>query len=413
MKGEIVSDKKLAFEGVKVLEWTNAATGTWSGRCFSDHGAEVIKVESSLAPDVIRVSLPYKDNIPGLDRAILFLMFNTGKKSITLDLKKPRGKELFLKLVGWSDIVLQSQRPGLMAKMGLGYNELKKIKNDIILLDISIMGQEGPLVGELGGWGTVSMAQSGQFYYYRFPDTDPVAPGFTATTDAIAPLYVAMVGIAALVHKRKTGQGQHIDMSQIEAIIPFVGPAILNYITNGKIQKPIGNRNQNAAPHNVFQCKGDDQWCTIAVTTNEEWLSFCNILKRQQWIESNKFATVQARKNNESELESLINEWTKQHSAKDVMMMMQEAGIPAGIVQNTEDIVALDPQVKARGLLPRQNHPVIGECFHTRWPFILSKTPAVIKTAPCLGEHSFDICNELLGISGDEFAELVNSEVII
>jgi benzylsuccinate CoA-transferase BbsF subunit len=359
-----------------------------------------------------RLSLPYRDNIPHPDRAGTFVLFNTGKKSFTLDVKKPRGQEIFKKLVSWADLVIQNQRPGLMRGMGLGYEELKKAKEDIILLDVSIVGQEGPLTGS-GGWGANSMAQTGHFYLYGFPGGEPLTPGFTATTDVIVPLYVVMAGIAALDYKRRTGKGQHIDISQLEPAVYFLGPGLLDYAVNNRIQQPVGNREPYAAPHNVFRCKGDDKWCAIAVFTDEEWRGFCRVLGNPEWTKSPKFTTLLARKENEDELEKLVNKWTINYTAREVMMMMQKAGVPAGVVQNAEDIVDFDPQVKARELLPKRHHPVMGDCLHTRWSFILSKTPCEIRTAPCLGEHNYYVCTEILGMSDEEFMELVDSEVII
>jgi len=405
-------ERKLPFQGVKVLEWTQAINGPWTGAYFADFGAEVIKIESTKFPEMGRVSSPYKDNIPGFNRSITFNTFNTGKESFTVNLRDPRGYEIFMKLVAWADIVLQNQRPGLMKAMSLGYEELKKVKEDIILLEVGIMGQEGPMVG-VGGWGSNSMAQSGQFYYYRFPDNGPSSPGFTAVPDVIGPMFAAMAGIAALDYKRRTGKGQHLDVSQLEPLVHFLGPVVLDFTVNGRIQPPVGSRDPHAAPHNAFRCKGDDKWCVIAVFTDEEWQGFCKVLGNPEWTKSSRFATLSARKENESELEEQVNKWTSQYTPQEVMMMMQEAGVPAGIVQNAQDIVDFDPQVKARELLLKMHHPVVGDYLHTRWPFILSKTPAMIRTGPLIGAHNHYICTEILGMSDEEFIELVNAEVII
>jgi benzylsuccinate CoA-transferase BbsF subunit len=405
-------DRRLPFQGVKVLEWTQAINGPWTGAYFSDFGAEVIKIESTKFPEMGRVSSPYKDNIPGPDRSITFNTFNTGKKSFTVNLKEPRGREIFMKLVEWADIVLQNQRPGLMKEMSYGYEELKKVKEDIILLEVSIMGQEGPLVG-VGGWGSNSMAQSGQFYYYRFPDSGPSSPGFTAVPDAIGPMFAAMAGIAALDYKRRTGKGQHLDVSQLEPLVHFLGPAVLDYTVNGKIQPPVGSRDPYGAPHNAFRCKGDDKWCVIAVFTDEEWRGFCRVLGNPEWTKFSKFTILSVRKENENELEEWVNKWTAQYTPQEVMTMMQEAGVPAGVVQNAQDIVDFDPHVKARELLLKLHHPVIGDYLHTRWPFILSKTQANIRTGPLIGAHNYYVCTEILGMSEEEFVELLNQEIIV
>jgi benzylsuccinate CoA-transferase BbsF subunit len=404
--------KKLPLQGMKVLEWTLALTGPWSAKGFSDFGAEVIKIESTKFPDVTRITLPYKDNIPGPDRAPRFCLSNTGKKSFTLDLKKPRGIEIFRKLVAWSDIVLQNQRPGAMKKMGLGYEELKKIKEDIILIDISIMGQEGPLVGKVGGWGSNSMAQSGQFYYYRHPGSDPMVAGFTATTDAISPMFIAMTGIAAMDYKLKTGRGQHIDICQLEPIVHYLDPYMLDYILNRRIPEPTGNRNSFFAPHNVYRCKGNDKWCVIAMENDDEWIAFCHVLGNPEWTKSSKFVNSTERKKNEDELDELISQWTMNQSPWDVMTKLQKVGVPAGIVQCAEDIVDNDPQVKERGFLPKITHPVIGEFKHAEWGFKLSKTPSNLRTAPCLGEHNHYVCTKILGMSDDDFTDLLIEEVI-
>jgi benzylsuccinate CoA-transferase BbsF subunit len=175
----------------------------------------------------------------------------------------------------------------------------------------------------------------------------------------------------------------------------------------------MGNREPRGAPHNAFRCQGDDKWCAIAVFTDEEWEGFCRVIGNPEWTKSPKFATLSARKENEDELDKLVSEWTINYPAKEVMVKMQEAGVPAGVLQTTEEIVDYDPQVKARELLPTRHHPVMGDCLHARWPFILSKTPGEIRTTPCLGEHNYYVCTEILGMSDEEYTELVDSEVII
>jgi benzylsuccinate CoA-transferase BbsF subunit len=405
-------DKRLPFQGIKVLEWTQAINGPLIGGYLADFGAEVIKIESTIYPEMGRTSSPFKDNIPGPDRSITFNIFNSSKKSLTINLRKPRGREIFTKLVAWADIVLQNQRPGLMRQMQFGYEELRKIKEDIILMEVSILGQEGPLVGA-GGWGSNSMAQSGQFYYYRFPGDTPNSPGFTAVPDVVTPMYGVMAAVAALDHRNRTGEGQHLDISQLEPLVHFIGPAVLDYTANGRIPPPVGSRDHHAAPHNAFRCKGDDRWCVIAVFTDGEWQRFCRALGNPEWTNSPRFATLADRKKNEEELEDYVNQWTRQYEPREVMTIMQEAGVPAGIVQNAEDIVDFDPHVKSRELLLQMHHPVIGDYLHTRWPFMMTKTPADIRRGPLIGEHNYYICTEILGMDDAEFITLVNDEVLI
>lgn len=405
-------ERKMPFDGVRILEWAQAINGPMVSFLFSVFGAEVIKIESTKFPEMLRITVPFKDNIPHPDRAFAFLPYNANKKSLTLNMKDARGIEIFKKLVGWSDIVLQNQRPGLMKEMSLGYEELKKTKKDIILLNVSIAGQEGPLA-KVGGWGSNSMAQSGQFYYYRPPDRGPSIPGFTATPDVIVPLIAAMGGIVALDYKRRTGKGQCLDICQLEPLIHFIGPFVLDYMVNGRIPKPFGNRDPHFAPHNVFQCKGVDKWCAITVRTNEEWRGLCKASGNQDLAHSPKFATSAVRKKNETELDELINQWTLQYTPDEVMRRLQEAGVPAGMMQNAQGIVDLDPHMKARGVMLKMHHPIIGDYLLTRLPFLLSKTPFKVKNAPCMGEHTHYVCTKILGMSDEEFVELLNSEVIV
>jgi benzylsuccinate CoA-transferase BbsF subunit len=186
---------------------------------------------------------------------------------------------------------------------------------------------------------------------------------------------------------------------------------VLDYVINRRVPESVGNRSPYVAPHNAFRCKGDDRWCVITVSNDEEWKAFCGVLGNPEWTHSPKFATMSSRKENEDELDELITGWTESREPGEVMRMMQEAGIPAGIVQNVEDIVDFDPQVKAREFLPVRHHPVIGDFMHSRWPFLLSKTPGEIRSFPCLGEHNHYVCTEILGMSENKLEELISLKI--
>jgi benzylsuccinate CoA-transferase BbsF subunit len=402
---------KLPLAGLKVLESTVAATGPAGGKYFADFGATVIKVESGTRPDVTRLAMPYKDGKPGVDRGASFLYLNTSKMSITLNFTKPRGKELYKKLVGWADVVLQNRRPGAMQKLGLGYDELRKVKEDIIMIDVSISGQEGPYA-DAGGWGQLTMAMCGQFNLMRWPGQDPLAPGFTAPPDAVAPRFMVIATLAALDYKRRTGKGQYIDLSQIEPMCHFLAPGILDYVTNKRIQAPVGNRSERAAPHGAFPCKGDDKWCAISVSSDEEWVSLCKVIGNPEWTKRPIFANFESRKKYEDELEQLVGNWTKNYSPWEVMAVMQEAGVPAGVLENVDDLIERDPQMKERGLFFQLEHPVLGKCYHPREPFILSKTPAKVGTSPLQGQHNKYVFTEILGLTDEEFTKLLEEKII-
>jgi len=404
--------KKMTLDGVKVLEWGNVQTAPAGTSCLCDFGAQVIKVESSLSPDMTRIFPPHVEGVPLLDSGAEFSVYNSGKMSITIDLKTPPGVELFKRLVAWADLVVQNYRPGAMNKLGLGYEELRKIKPDIIMINASIAGQEGP-GKDIIGFGQNTQALGGMTYLTGYPHGGPQKPTSNVPADIIGSTFVAIAALTALDFKRNTGKGQCIDLTQLEPMVFFFGPGVLDYNINKRIQERIGNSDPYACPHGAFRCKGKDAWCTIAVFTRDEWKAFCRVIGNPDWTNDPIFATLEMRKKNEDELNRLVEEWTIKHTPQDVMTMMQDNGVPAGVVQNIDDLIERDPQVKERRFFRKVKHPLIGEFMLRSWPFILPETPCEIRAAPLIGQDNHRIVTEILGMSEDEFLELKNSKVLI
>lgn len=408
MEGDI----KEVFQGLKVVEWSHAITGPFVGKLFADFGAEVVKVETTKRNmDITRLSVPYAGGIPHPDRSPTFLRFNTSKKSVTLDLKKPEGLALFKKLLEWADVYLNNQRPGAMKRLGLGYEDVKKINKEIIMVDISNFGQEGPYASA-GGWGTLPMAASGQFHFNRNKDGLPMVTGWTNTADVVGPIAAQIAIISALDYRKRSGKGQYIDVSQLDIMTQLFGVSLLDYNINKRIQEAVGNKDPQAAPHGVYRCKGEDQWCAIAIYSDEEWKDFCTLMGNPEWARTKKFKNLLLRKEHEDELDQLITNWTINRSRYEVMDLMQKANLAAGAVQDISDILEGDPQVRHRRLYPKIKHPVMGKCFHSGWPFILSETPVQIRTSPCLGEHNEYVFINLLGLSDADFLDGIKSEAI-
>jgi benzylsuccinate CoA-transferase BbsF subunit len=233
-----------------------------------------------------------------------------------------------------------------------------------------------------------------------------------AYTDFISPWYLITSVVAALLYRRKTGKGMYLDQSQLEAGVTFLGPAILDYAVNGRILGRSGNRDPYAAPHGAYPCSGLDRWVTIAVFTDEEWRAFCQVIGNPEWTKDPRFATILARKENEDELDRLIGEWTKDYTAEQIMAMMQDAGVPAGLVETPEDLFN-DPQLKHREHFRFLEHKVIGRHAYNAPAYRLSKTPNHIwKSGPCLGEDNEYVYKEILGFSDDEIADLLIGGVI-
>ncbi len=402
----MVSSVKQALEGIKVADFGWAAAGPITTRYLAAHGAMVVRVESAQRPDALRTSGPFKDKKAGVDRSGNFAILNANKYSISINLKNPQGKQVARKLIAWADIVSENFTPGVMERQELGYEEIRKINPHIIMLRTSNQGQTGSQAKQ-PGFGQHLVGLSGFSYYSGWPDGDPLGFGM-AYTDVITPRFAVAALMAALDYRRRTGKGQVLDIAQLETAIHFLSPQMLDYTVNGRIGSREGNRCPYACPHGVFPCRDEDSWCAIAVSTDDEWHSFKQVVDKP-WIEDIKFSTLLDRKRNEGELDRLISEWTVGFTAERLMALMQNAGVLAGVVKSAEDIVN-DPELKHRNSFWKMEHKIIGPLTHLGRPFTLSKTPAQPRMpAPCLGEHTEYVCTRLLGMPDEEFVELVAS----
>lgn len=400
---------KGVFEGVKVLDFTWVGVGPLTMKYLADHGATVVRVESMKRPDTVRIAPPYKDKIAGVDRSGYYAFLNSNKYSIALDLRNPERIDMAKRLASWADIVAESFEAGTMEQLGLGYEDLRKVKSDVIMYRACNQGQTGPHA-KFPGYGTQLVGLAGFTYLTGWPDRAPVQP-FGAYTDIAAFPFGGSALIAALIHHRKTGEGQCIDLSQFEAGVQFLSPLLLDYMVNERMAEREGNLCPYAAPHGIYRCKGKDRWCAITVFTDEEWAVFCQVIDTPEWTRTLKFTTLLKRKESEDELNKLVEEWTSNFTAEEVMTLMQDAGIAAGVVKTAEE-VRNDPQLNERGLFWILNHREIGPYAHVGQPFKLSKTPAQPRmAAPCLGEHTEYICKEILNMSDEEFIELLSADV--
>ncbi|MFQ5827013.1 MAG: CaiB/BaiF CoA transferase family protein, partial [Dehalococcoidia bacterium] len=393
-----------ALEGIRVIDFSRVITGPLITKYLADFGAEVIKIESRTSLDATRTSIHRKDVARGPNSFGGFIHVNTSKHSMNLNMKSPQGGEVARRLVARADVVVENFAPGVMSRWGLDYESLRKIKPDIIMLSTSVVGQTGPYSRHPGyGWNLSGLA--GFNHFTGWPDREGVAPSL-AHTDYLAPWFGVVAVLCALDHRRRTGQGQYIDLSQFEASLSFLSPVLLDYMVNGRLQTRCGNRCPCAAPHGAYPCRGEDRWCVVAVFTQEEWQAFRRAIGDPQWSREPRFATLKARKQNEDELDALVSAWTVGCSDEHVMDQMQAVGVAAGIVQSTQDLLDRDPQVKHRGCFPRLEHPVMGWCHHYSWPARLLRTPAQVRPAPLFGEYTEYACTQILGMSQDRFLKL-------
>ena len=396
--------KKL-LEGIRVVDITVFQTGPLTTQALSNLGAEVIKIDT-------RSQIAGGGGGVGIGAAFTGgLQKSTNKLSITLNFASPSGLDLARRLIAKSDILVENLAGGSLIGRGLGYAELKKIKPDIIMLSTCMQGQTGPHASH-GASGHKLTALSGFNHIYGWPDRPP--DWLAAYTDNIAPHYNIVAILAALDYRRRTGKGQFLDMSQNEAGVQFMAPLILDYTANRRVANREGNKYAHASPHNAYRCQGEDKWCAIAVFADNEWHTFCKVVGRPALAKNPKFSTLLARKENEEELDRLVSEWTVNHTAEEVMNLMQAAGVAAGVVETAKDQAEWDPQLKQRHFFWELDHPEGEGKFLSPAGvhFLLSDTPYELKRSPRLGEHNGYVFKSILGLSDEEVGDLVKEKVI-
>jgi crotonobetainyl-CoA:carnitine CoA-transferase CaiB-like acyl-CoA transferase len=398
-----------ALQGIKVVDFSVSGVGPFMSTYLGSFGAQAVKVETKLKPDIMRVSTPYKDGISGVDRAGLFNTFNCGKYSIALNLNHPRQKEVTDKLLKWADVMIEGFTVGVKERWGLDYPSVSKINPQIIMLSTTSQGQTGPCCKH-PAWGWAMKSLCGFAHLSGWPDREGAAPA-PSYTDEVSPWFGIVSILAALDYRRRTGKGQFIDHSQVEASLHFLTPAILDYTANGRRQTRHGNSSPHACPHGCYRCQGEDRWCVIAVFTDEEWMNLCHTIGGPAWTRDPRFATLLGRKEHELELDRLVEEWTINHTPEEVMSRLQSAGVAAGVVQDEEDIMDRDPHLRYRGYCPDAEHPIMGRFRQNGFPPRLSLTPARARRAPCLGEHTEYVCTNFLGMADEEFLDLLQSGV--
>jgi len=354
----------------------------------------------------MRTSAPYKDGKPNVNRGGYFNFYNSNILSLSLNMNHPESLKVAKGLVAECGIVMENYAPGVMERWGLGYEELKKIRSDVIMLRQSGYGSWGPYA-RMPAFGMVLAPIAGLPNFIGEPGGVPLPVGVSAYTDCISPRFATASLIAALDYRNKTGKGQLLDLSQFETAIYFIMPGVLEYIASGREPSLSGNSSPYAVPHGVYPCKGDDRWCAIAVFDDEEWMNLCQVMGKPEYAEDSRFNTLVNRKKNEDEINKLISDWTAELTAEEVMAQLQAAGVPAGVVKNTADVFD-DPQLRKRNIFWPMNHGEMGLFTHLGQSFELSKTPAqAYSPSPLLGEHTEYICTNILGMSEDEFANLL------
>ncbi|MCP4087329.1 MAG: CoA transferase [Actinomycetia bacterium] len=393
------------LEGLKILDFMWVMAGPAGSRVLADYGADLIRVESVSKPDVARTLQPFRDDVTDPDLSGLFQNMNAGKRGLSLDMSKPDSLDVVWDLIDWADVILDSFSPKAMKGWGLDYATIKQRKPDIIMVSSCLMGHSGPLA-MLAGFGTMAASISGFFYPVGWPDRAPAGP-FGAYTDYTSPRWLATSIMAAVEHHRATGEGQVVDLSQAEAALHLLAPALLDQAVNGRTLQRVGNRDRVFVPNGVFPTMGNDQWLALAACRDTHWASMATSMGRADLAglsEPERHARI-------DELEELVTTWTSGRDGSELMAELQASGVPAQIVANSPELMA-DPQIQHRGHFATVSH-CKGEFVVEASRFHLSRTPATYgHGGPTFGEHTFDILTDTLGYDGDRIADLASAELL-
>jgi benzylsuccinate CoA-transferase BbsF subunit len=395
------------LKGIRITALTWVWAGPWAGAVLADMGAEVIKVETRQRLDAQRVVKLTKDSVEDLNMG-QFNFTNRGVKSCTINMKEPQGIEMFKELVKVSDAVFTNYAPRVLPGWGLGYEELKKIKPDIILVTLPAFGSIGPDKDYVSYASTIESV-AGLSVSFGYPGEGPILSG-TYPGDPIGGVYGVVGLLAALHYRKETGKGQHVDVAQSEGVSSLIPEVTMEYVMNGRIRPRMGNRDDIMAPHGCYPCIGEDKWIAIAVGTDAEWAGICKVMGNPEWAKGAKFADQFSRWQNQDELNKLVANWTKDFTNEELMHKLQKAGVPAGKSLNIEELVA-DPHCQKRGVFVKQRHKVAGDITVYRSPWASALT-AKNGPAPCLGEQNDYVFKKLLKKTDSEIKALTEAKVI-
>ncbi|MGE4606925.1 MAG: CoA transferase [Myxococcota bacterium] len=404
-----------ALSGLRLLELGSGAAGPVASRYFVEHGASVIRIESSKRPDFLRILWLTPDSPHGLDGSPMFVLLNPDKKSIAINMKTPEGVALVRRLVGWADIVSENFAPGPMERWGLDYKGVRAIRQDSVMVSACLFGQTGPQ-RSYPGFGGQGSAISGFNHLTGWPDREAHGPSHTIT-DSLSPRYVALAAVAALLERERTGEGQYIDLSQIEAAVYSQSEVMVRYSANGDVVSRRGNRDDpagsHAAPHGVYPARGRDRWIAICAHTAEDWDALRRVMGEPSWTDDDRFSSLASRRQHEDALDERLAAWSAKFDAQELMDRLQDAGVEAGVVQTVADLI-VDPQLAHRGHFEIMRHVHLGELAFERSGFRLSSSTAGYQSAgPNLGEHTEEVLREILGLDPDEIARLLADEITV
>jgi crotonobetainyl-CoA:carnitine CoA-transferase CaiB-like acyl-CoA transferase len=391
-----------AFAGLKVLDFSWVAVGPITAKALADHGATVIRVESTTRVDYVRTLPPFKDNEPGINRSHYYNNLNSSKLGVALNLATPEGRQLARRLIDWADVIVENFTPGTMRRLGFDYETLSRERPDLIMISTCLLGQTGPWAS-FAGYGPHGAAISGLHYVTGWPDRAPTGP-VGPYTDVIAPRYSVSALAAAILERRRSGIGQHLDVSQVESAIHFLEPLVLDETVNGRTACAAGLDSPSACPHGVYPAAGTERYVAIACETAAQWRALRSIAPLDSFADA-RFDDLPERIAAHEQIDAALREWTASQAHGALERRLVEAGVPAAAVQRMTDLHA-DPQLAERGYFVRLKHSEVGEIpFDGLITRFSAKNTILHKASPCLGEDTEYVMREILGLTPDEVAD--------
>lgn len=390
------------LEGIRVVEFSHVISGPICGMLLGDLGADVIKVERPGTGEFYREEAIKNEN--GI--SLVYPNYNRNKKGMTLNIKDPKAREIFSKLIKESDVFIENFRPGLLKKMGLGYEELQKINPRLIMVSISGFGQTGPYAAKTAYDMTIS-AISG-FMSVNGPSGEPMKAG-PAVSDFLSGIYGALGTVAAIRNRERTGEGQYIDVAMMDSAMSVLDAFFAQYKFTGVEPKGLGNRRANYAPVTVFEAKGG--YIYISASLQKHWHALAKLMGREDLTSNSLYAETKVRKQNEVHLEKIILGWTKTKTVEEIKKLLDESAIPCAPVQGIKQVIE-DPHVKARQSIVEFDYPGLGAYPTVAFPVKFSNIEIDVRRAPLLGEHNQDILCGLLGYTQAEYMEFLEQNII-
>ncbi len=405
-------DGNRALEGIVVCDFAWVGAGSIVTSVLAQCGAEVVKIESRKRPDVLRLSGPFKDGIArGLERSGYFASRNPNKKSISLDMGLPEAREVVVRLIRKSDIIINNYRVGQMERWRLGWEDVREINPRIIYVGMSLQGKTGPHKGFMG-FGVNLNALCGLTEQSGFPGRRPFGTGTHYTDHVMVPTHTLFGIMAALMHRERTGEGQTVEVSQLASAISMKPLDAVTYAVNQEIAGPQGYGDPDAAPHGVYATKGRLNWIAIAVTSDEEWQTLVGLMDNPSWARDARFSSLRSRKENEKELNDSLEGWTSTQDGRELEDRLASSGIRAGLVNDARDVIE-DEHLNQREYWARLDHPEAGKTLYNRAPILMSETPLRMRSAaPLLGEHTHEILTSMLGYTEEEVEAMTQKGVL-